>query len=140
MFSSVLVPVDLAAADATRALAAAAHVAETNKATLHVLTVVPDFGMSIVGSYFEAGFEQKAIKEAGEKLRAFVSENLPGHLSAQTHVGHGPIYHEIIETADRLGCDVIVMAAHRPDLKDYLLGPNAARVLRHASQSVLVVR
>jgi nucleotide-binding universal stress UspA family protein len=35
---------------------------------------------------------------------------------------------------------VIVLASHRPELKDYLLGPNAARVVRHAKCSVLVVR
>jgi len=33
-----------------------------------------------------------------------------------------------------------VLASHRPDLKDYLLGPNAARVVRHADRSVFVVR
>jgi hypothetical protein len=32
------------------------------------------------------------------------------------------------------------MTAHSPDLKDYLLGPNAARVVRHANQSVMVIR
>lgn len=41
---------------------------------------------------------------------------------------------------DMLGADLIVMASQRPELKDYLLGPNAARVVRHAEQSVLVVR
>ncbi|MBT6187404.1 MAG: universal stress protein, partial [Rhodospirillales bacterium] len=30
--------------------------------------------------------------------------------------------------------------SHRPALKDYLLGPNAAQVVRHADVSVLVVR
>jgi nucleotide-binding universal stress UspA family protein len=33
-----------------------------------------------------------------------------------------------------------VVGAHRQDLKDYLLGPNAARVVRHADCSVYVVR
>ena len=32
------------------------------------------------------------------------------------------------------------MASHRPELRDYLIGPNAARVMRHADASVLVVR
>ena len=32
------------------------------------------------------------------------------------------------------------MSANRPELKDYLLGPNAARVVRHSDVSVLVVR
>ena len=42
--------------------------------------------------------------------------------------------------ANRLGCDLIVVGAHRPELGDYLLGPNAARIVRHADQSVFVVR
>ena len=45
-----------------------------------------------------------------------------------------------MKAADKLKCDLIVMASHRPELKDYLLGPNAARVVRHARQSVFVVR
>ncbi|MEP3300223.1 MAG: universal stress protein, partial [Pseudoruegeria sp.] len=36
--------------------------------------------------------------------------------------------------------DLIVIGAHRPDFKDYLLGPNAARVVRHSECSVYVVR
>ena len=56
------------------------------------------------------------------------------------HVAHGSIYHEIMRLADELGCDAIVLVAHRPELRDYLLGPNASRVVRHANQSVLVVR
>jgi len=32
------------------------------------------------------------------------------------------------------------MASHRPQLADYLLGPNAARVLRHSKVTVMVVR
>ena len=42
--------------------------------------------------------------------------------------------------ADETNADLIVMASHRPELKDFLLGPNAARVVRHANCSVLVVR
>ena len=53
---------------------------------------------------------------------------------------NGTIYDEILAVADEIGADLIVMASHRPALRDYLLGPNAARVVRHAKQSVLVVR
>ena len=31
------------------------------------------------------------------------------------------------------------MVSHRPELQDYLLGPNAARVVRQPTKSVLVV-
>ena len=36
--------------------------------------------------------------------------------------------------------DAIVIASHRPDLSDYLLGSTAARVVRHAQCTVLVLR
>ena len=50
------------------------------------------------------------------------------------------VYEAILNIARKTGADLIVVAAHRPELKDYLLGPNAARVVRHANCSVLVVR
>ncbi len=52
----------------------------------------------------------------------------------------GKIYQQILETAKRIGADLIVMGSHRPELKDYLLGPNASRVVRHAGCSVMVIR
>ena len=36
--------------------------------------------------------------------------------------------------------DLIIIASHKPGLQDYFLGSTAARVVRHASCSVLVVR
>ncbi len=42
--------------------------------------------------------------------------------------------------AKDLKIDHVVMGAHRPSLADYLLGPNSARVARHAGCSVTVVR
>ncbi|MEM6665268.1 MAG: universal stress protein [Pseudomonadota bacterium] len=141
MFTSILCPVDLGADESwTRALAAASDLAAKYNASLHVLTVVPDFGMSIVGSYFEKGFEKKALQEATKKLAAFVAEHVPAGVDAHPHVAHGAIYDEIMQAANALQCDAIVMAASRPELKDYLLGPNAARVVRHARQSVFVIR
>lgn len=141
MFSSILLPVDLAAeASWKRPLELALELARQGGATLHAVTVVPDFGMSIVGSYFGADFEKKAMAEATQKLEAWAAGHVPEGVTARTHVAHGRIYEELLRAADKLGCDAIVLGAHRPDFSDYLLGPNAARVVRHARQSVLVVR
>lgn len=141
MFTSILLPVDLAAeASWKKPLALAAELAGRGGATIHAMTVVPDFGMSIVGSYFGEDFEHKALADAAERLKAWADEHVPAGVTAQTHVAHGRIYDEILRAAEKLGCDAIVLGAHRPDFGDYLLGPNAARVVRHARQSVLVVR
>jgi len=45
-----------------------------------------------------------------------------------------------LTTAHEQRADLIVMASHRPELKDYLIGPNAAYVAQHAFCSVLVLR
>ena len=47
---------------------------------------------------------------------------------------------EIVKAAQQTNCDLIVMASHRPELSDFLLGPNAARVVRHAACSVMIIR
>ncbi len=141
MYKSILLSVDLGATTGwQRPTEFASKIAEKFGAELHVISVLPDFGMSIVGSYFDKSFEQKALQETESKLKQFVADHAPSGVTVKHHVGHGSIYDEIMKHADHLNCDAIVIGAHRPELKDYLLGPNAARVVRHAKQSVFVIR
>lgn len=141
MFKTILLPIDLSApASWEKALPAAIRLAGPEKPMLHIVTVVPDFGMSVVGSFFEDGFEERALHEAGEALKTWVAENIPAEIAVHPHVAHGRVYEEIMKAADTLDVDAIVMGSHTPELSDYLLGPNAARVVRHAKQSVFVVR
>lgn len=141
MYKKILVAVDLAEADiALRILKTACAMPLDEGGEIHALTVVPTYGMAIVGSYFSEDFESKAIEAAQAGLSAFLAKNAPEEASIKGHVAHGTIYDEIMRVADDLSCDLIVMASHRPELKDYLLGPNAARVVRHSKRSVMVVR
>jgi len=55
-------------------------------------------------------------------------------------VAVGVVYEEVLKAAKISEADLIVIGAHREDFKDYLLGPNAARVVRHSKCSVYVVR
>ncbi|MEI2387239.1 universal stress protein [Breoghania sp. JC706] len=140
MYKRILVPLDLQdKAVAAQVLEEAAYIAAAAGAELHLLTVVPTYSMSIVGSFFPDNYEAKALSAARSAMTEFMSEQ-PKASEAKGHVAHGTIYDEIMKAADKLDCDLIVMASHRPELKDYLLGPNAARVVRHANQSVFVVR
>ncbi len=141
MYQKIMLPIDVDARETwSDAVEAAILLARSGNGEIHLLTVQPDFGSSLVGSYFPAGYEKKVEAEIADKLKVLAKEHLPGDIPVHTHVAHGKIYEQIIATADKLACDVIVMASHRPALKDYLLGPNAARVVRHAKQSVFVVR
>lgn len=141
MYKDILLTVDLEDSESWQsAVPTAVEYAQAFGARLHIMHVVPDFGMSIVGSFFPTDFENKAITHANKALHAFVGKHIPTGIPVQHIVAHGSIYREIIRVADEIKADLIVMAAHRSDFGEYILGPNAARVVRHARQSVLVVR
>ena len=141
MYKDILLPIDLNQDSSWKsALPVAIEHARAFGTRLHVMTVVPDFGMTMVGQFFPKGFEKKAVEACQSKLRAFIDTEIPKDIPTQCIVAEGTVYERILELAKKLKIDLIVLAAHRPELKDYLLGPNAARVVRHASCSVLVVR
>jgi nucleotide-binding universal stress UspA family protein len=143
MSKSVLCAVDINRPDDEKhVLEAAYKLAKLDGARLDVITVVPDYGMSVVGSYFDADHTKKA-QEAAHKLLVQVAEDVVG-AEANKDVRHivsvGNAYEEILHTANKAGTDLIVIGAHKPDFRDFLLGPNAARVVRHSTCSVYVVR
>lgn len=139
--TEILVAVDIDAdVDWTMTLPAAIRQAEAMDARLHVMTVMPDFGMSIVGQFFPRGYEKDMSDKIMKRLHERVAAVVPAGMAVQHIVAEGNVYEAILKMAERTRADLIVLGAHRPELSDYLLGPNAARVVRHAKCSVLVVR
>ena len=140
MYKTILLPIDLAQESSwNKALPVAVSLCEAYGAALHLVTVVPDLAHGMVRQYFPDDYEEKIKEGAHANMQAFIAEHLAGQ-NATGHITHGPIYQRIIETAGKLGVDLIVMGSHRPELADYLIGPNAARVVRHTACSVMVVR
>jgi len=141
MYKSILLPVDFGhKASWEKAAPAAVSLAQHHGAKVNVVTVIPDYGMPMVGSFFPADFADKALAVSQEELAKFVEKHIPAEVQGKSRAVHGTIYKRILINADNMGCDLIVLGAHRPEKADYLLGPNAARVVRHANQSVFVVR
>lgn len=136
---TILLPIDLSdPASWQKPLAEALSMLDGG--TLHVVSVFPEFGIPQVGNFFQPGHEREALTALGATLSQWVAANVPEGVDVHPHVLHGSIYDELLRAASKLKVDLIVIGAHRPALKDYLLGPNAARVVRHAAQSVYVVR
>lgn len=141
MFTNIMVAVDLTDEHSwRRAVPEAVALVRASGAKLHLVTVVPDFGMTMVAQFFPEGYEEEALKQAQRDLHALSEREVPKDVEVQHHIVHGTIYEEIVKAATRHGIDLIVMAAYRQELKDYLLGPNTARVVRHAECSVMVIR
>ncbi len=90
--------------------------------------------------YFPPDFEKKALAETEKQLQALITKQVPKGIDVDGVVALGTIYDEIVKMAKQISADLIVMASHRPGLQDYLIGPNATRVIRHYDRSVLIVR
>lgn len=142
MFRTVLLAVDLQHEESwRRALPEAAKIARDNRGALHLVAVVPDFGMSMVGAYFPETFERDALQRAEAELEAWAEANKPEGLEPVVHLGHGHVAEEILRIAHEVGADLVVVASHKGrTARDYLVGSNAHRVVRDSDLSVLVVR
>ena len=142
MYKDILFSVDLEHPESwKKSKVDAVQLARAFDATLHVMTVVPDYRMSMVGSFFPEGYEQKMLDAAQAKLHEFVHEQVGEEgLRVQHIVGHGKVYEEVLRVAQEISADLIILGASRPLAGQFLPGPNAARVATHAHCSVLVVR
>lgn len=141
MYKNILFPVDLNEESSwDKALPAAIEYCKAFGATLHVMNVVPDFGKAIVGSYFPEDFEEKALQGAKQALDDFVREHVPDDIKTRLIVGNGSVYKEILRVAGEIKAELVLLASHRPEFSDILLGGNAERVARHFAGSVLIVR
>lgn len=81
---------------------------------------------------------ERRRKEVGKALDSIA--RVARAAKVETDQRSGNPAHEIIESAEDNAADLIMLASHNPDLRDYFIGSTAARVVRHAQCSVLVVR
>ena len=139
MTKNILVPIDISAdTGSTAAIAMAQDLAELNDGKLTLLNVVQLY-TGYTSTYLPEDFYEKARAEAMDRLKQVAAT----HGLAETTeciVREGIPANEILDHAKDIKADIIVIASHDPGLADYFLGSVAARVVRHAHCSVLVVR
>lgn len=140
MYKAILLAVDLAHESSwVKSIPVARTLCEAFGAKLHIMTVVQDVRTKMIAQYFPDDFEEKLAREAAEGLGKLAASELAG-MEVTEHIAVGQAYREIINMAESEKCDLIVMASHRPELSDLLIGPIADHVARHTSASVMIVR
>jgi nucleotide-binding universal stress UspA family protein len=131
-----------------KVLAAAVMQVKAGGGELIVMTVVPDIIAGLDWRYAIRGetggseeFDMKAIvADALQRLNEIAAKHVPDGMKVQTLARRGTVYEQVLNVAEELAVDQIVIGAHRPALSDFLLGPNTARIVRHAHCSVNVIR
>jgi nucleotide-binding universal stress UspA family protein len=140
MYKSILVPIDITQPTSwEQGLPVAIQLCQTFGAKLHLLTVIERIRPEVAAALPD-DFHEGFVGTAKEKLVEIAKELVPTALTPEVSAVVGTAYQEIIAAIGKFDVDLVVMASHRPELMDYLIGPNAARVVRHAPCSVMVVR
>ena len=137
----ILAAVDLQHKESDKNIAAEAlALAKSHGADLHLVFVVPDEQNGYVQQYIPADMRAQVDKDVKADLDAFSASLIQGDTNVETHALRGVVYAEIINLSDKIKSDFIVIGAHKPGFLDFFMGPNAARVARHAECSVMIVR
>ena len=135
MYANILVPLALSAPDDFRPALDAARKLATPGARITLLHVIEEVPAQVAGylppDYLE-GIRRDRIADLAHR-----AEGLSGVVA---EVAQGNPASCILERAEAEGSDCIIIASHRPGLRDWFLGSTAARVVRHAQCAVLVMR
>ena len=145
MFKHILVPTD-GSKLSEKALKHAIQFAKQAKArvtALHVIQKFHPFTYQVeMHEMMAKDYEKSGIEHANQYLRyAQRIANNAGVECDSTHASSDHPYKEIIKTAEKKGCDLILMASHgRRGIEGFLLGSETQKVLTHSRIPVLVYR
>jgi nucleotide-binding universal stress UspA family protein len=143
----ILVPTDFSET-ANLAIDYGVKLAEKNKATLVLLTVIGDLPLTNeemmmlrVNLDNVKSYNKQQLDAAKGKLQKLIRPSILKRLRVQFLVRDGKPFTEIIRAAKDTKADLIVMCSHsRGRIAEILLGSTTDRVVQKAPCSVLVVR
>lgn len=136
MFDTILVPIDMAHVIEGKANIDIAAQQASSGAKIILLNVVEDIP-NWAAVELPSNLIEESVHRAQTELQAIA--NATG-MQMDVEVRSGHSYKTILEVAKEKQVDLIIIASHRPGLQDYFLGSTAAKVVRHAACSVLVMR
>jgi universal stress protein F len=132
----ILVAIDLARGGGNDMVMTAAlklaNAMDGTVSALHVISPPPSY----VVAEIPMDILQNRVTKAEEDLRELAER----YGCSDTMVCEGSPAAEIMDYAEKIDADLIVLHSHDPDLSDYFLGSVAGRVVRHAHCSVHIVR
>ena len=136
MFKNIVVPIDVDHEDRGAQMLEEAVRLKDDDGRVTLVNVVADVP-GLISAELPEDLVQKAAHGAKEKLSKMADA---AGLSADVQVRSGRPHQAIVDLADEVGADLILIGSHQPGVKDYLLGSTAASVVRHARCPVLVDR
>jgi nucleotide-binding universal stress UspA family protein len=142
LWQTILVPVDFSA-PSEAAFAYALKLAAASTAALHVCHIIP-VPHVLDALYERGGGPSESVKRIEQKARHRINEirhSSGSALNPHIHFSEGEARDGILEWAEKLSADLIVMGTHgRQGAERFLLGSVAEAVIRRAPCPVLMLR
>jgi universal stress protein F len=136
MSETIIVPVALGHTEKAHEMVSAAKKLGGDGCRIVLLSVVEDIP-GYIAAQIPAGYETSAKEMAQEELLKVAAAE---KIEPDIQIRKGTPHREILDLADDIKASAIIIGSHRPGIEDYILGSTAARVVRHAKCSVLVLR
>lgn len=141
LYKNIVIPIDLADKHLVeKVLPVVISFAKAFNAKLHFVYIISDYGLKMIEDYLPKNWLKDQKSKYDKQIRALVMPAISGEIKVDFYLGRGAVYNEIINYSNQIEADLIIISAVRPQLKDYMLGPNASKIVRHADISVLVLR
>jgi nucleotide-binding universal stress UspA family protein len=142
LWHTILVPVDFSA-PSEAALTYALKLATASSVALHVCHIIPV--PHVLDALYERGFEpEESVKRIEHKARQRINEivrSVSSTLKPHLHYSEGDTRDGVLEWAEKLQADLIVMGTHgRKGAERFFMGSVAEAVVRRASCPVLTLR
>lgn len=138
-FQHILVAVDLNDPQSWEAsLPVAESLARCFSARLTICSVSTDLEALKTGSWWPIGeMEELAISHAKlDSIAASVGKDVP----VAVEVATGTVSSGIVDTAERVGADLIALSSHHHRVADLLISAHAERVAHKTDCSILIIR
>jgi len=145
MFKHILLPTD-GSRLSEKAIKNCVRMAKKNDAKITALTVIPKFHTFTYEIEMLETTRKEYEEQAAAQAQGFVDyarkvASAAGVDCEGVKVVSDQPYKEIIKTAQKKGCDLILMASHgRRGIEGFLLGSETQKVLTHSKVPVLVYR
>ncbi len=141
MFNNIIIPIDLADKQSLKSVfPPALNFVNAFGSKIHLVHIMPNFGMKMVEDYLPRHWMNDQKKKYNKIFEEIVEKYIPENIEVLYHIGRGAIYDEVIKYSEAVNGDLIIISAVRQQLKDYMLGSNASKIVRHSSISVMVIR
>lgn len=144
-FRKILCPIDFSD-PSYRALATAVELASRYQAELHVVHVVPPVPLvelppgSGSVAFDVKQYETELLASYRKTLDQAIQKFIRSDIKVTEYLELGDPAHEIVQLAERIKSDVIIIATHgRTGLKRFLFGSVAEAVVRRSPCAVLTI-